>query len=226
MAKGNGHGALKASPMEKVHSMWRFERALAGTAEHLAGVDEAGRGALAGPVVAAAVVLGQAPDAFVGVDDSKKLSRAKREALYDIICRNARAVSIGIASSEEIDASNILQASRLAMARAMEALETTVSLVLVDGPYAPLYGDRTWPSIPVVDGDAKCLSIAAASVVAKVYRDRLMAELAESYPEYGFDQNAGYGTPVHLAALQKFGPAACHRKSFAPVQRHLQARLW
>ena len=108
---------------------------------------------------------------------------------------------------------------------ALTALDTNASLALVDGTYSPLYEGPVIPSIPVVDGDAKCLSIAAASIVAKVHPDRLMAELGDTYPQYGFAQNAGYGTPVHLKALDKHGPTEYHRRSFAPVQRYLQARL-
>jgi ribonuclease HII len=205
--------------------MFEFERSLAGTTSTWAGVDEAGRGALAGPVVAAAVILGTDPALFAEVNDSKTLTRVKRERLYDHIVRHALAVGVGMASVEEIDRYNILHASRMAMARALSALDTDVALALVDGTYSPLYEGPAIPSIPVVDGDAKCLSIAAASIVAKVHRDRLMAELGDTYPQYGFAQNAGYGTPVHLKALDEHGPTACHRRSFAPVQRYLQARL-
>ncbi|CAM3905378.1 ribonuclease HII [Alicyclobacillus pomorum] len=214
-----------AHASERALEMFEFERSLAGTTSTWAGVDEAGRGALAGPVVAAAVILGTDPALFAEVNDSKTLTRVKRERLYDHIVRHALAVGVGMASVEEIDRYNILHASRMAMARALSALDTDVALALVDGTYSPLYEGPAIPSIPVVDGDAKCLSIAAASIVAKVHRDRLMAELGDIYPQYGFAQNAGYGTPVHLKALDEHGPTACHRRSFAPVQRYLQARL-
>jgi ribonuclease HII len=214
-----------ARSSERALEMFKFERSLAGTAPTWAGVDEAGRGALAGPVVAAAVILGTDPALFAEVNDSKTLTRVKRERLYEHIVCHALAVGVGMASVEEIDRYNILHASRMAMARALSALDTNVSLALVDGTYSPLYEGPVIPSIPVVDGDAKCLSIAAASIVAKVHRDRLMAELGDTYPQYGFAQNAGYGTPVHLKALDKHGPTEYHRRSFAPVQRYLQARL-
>ncbi len=205
--------------------MWEFERSLAGTARRIAGVDEAGRGALAGPVVAAAVVLSDNPAEWADIDDSKKLSRAKRQRLYEKIRANALAVGVGIATAEEIDVYNILHASRIAMGRAIAELEDAASLVLVDGTYSPIYEDKELPSVPVVDGDALCLSIAAASIVAKVERDTLMERLSEQYPHYGFEQNAGYGTAQHLQALAEYGPADIHRRSFGPVQRFLQVRL-
>jgi ribonuclease HII len=212
--------------LSRALEMWKFERSLAGSARVVAGVDEAGRGALAGPVVAAAVILSGAPSEWADIDDSKKLSRAKRQRLYEQIRAKALAVGVGMATAEEIDQYNILHASRIAMGRAIAGLGESASLVLVDGTYSPIYEEgKEVPSIPVVDGDALCLSIAAASIVAKVERDALMERLSEQYPQYGFDQNAGYGTVQHLLALEEFGPADVHRRSFAPVQRYLQVRL-
>ncbi|MCL6515657.1 MAG: ribonuclease HII [Alicyclobacillus sp.] len=190
-----------------------------------AGVDEAGRGALAGPVVAAAVVLNGPPERWVFVDDSKSLTYRQREALYERILRDAAAVSVGFASAAEIDEMNILQAARLAMGRAVEGLSVPVGLVLADGPYAPVFPTRPLRAVPVIDGDARCLSIAAASIVAKVARDRWMRGQAGAYPAYGFERHVGYGTPEHLSALATHGPTPLHRRSFAPVRRACQATL-
>lgn len=181
------------------------------------GVDEAGRGPWAGPVVAAAVILNPA-DTPPGLDDSKKLTRARREAAFATLAGCA-GVGVGLASVEEIDALNILQASFLAMRRAVAALPTAPALALVDG-------DRTPPGFPcpvrtVVKGDALSLSIAAASIVAKVTRDRIMAELAAEFPGYGWESNAGYGAPAHRAALTRLGVTPHHRRSFRPVHNIL-----
>lgn len=178
------------------------------------GVDEAGRGPWAGPVVAAAVMLDPAciPD---GLDDSKKLVASRREALHERLFACAR-VGVGIASVEEIDRINILQASFLAMRRALAALAADrIGLVLVDGDKAP---DLGWPARAVVGGDALCLSIAAASVVAKVTRDRIMRDLAATHPGYGWETNMGYGVPAHAAGLARLGVTPHHRRSFRPVQ--------
>lgn len=181
----------------------------------VAGVDEAGRGPLAGPVVAAAVVL-DARAIPPGLDDSKKLSEARREALFGQILA-AAGVGVGEASADEIDTINILEATLLAMRRAVAALSSMPDMVLVDGNRAP-----RWPYRyeTIVGGDAKCLSIAAASIVAKVTRDRLMRRLAEAHPEYGWDANKGYPTQVHLGALARVGVTVHHRRSFAPVRLH------
>lgn len=184
------------------------------------GVDEAGRGPLAGPVVAAAVVLDLARPVPRGIDDSKKLDRATREALAEKI--RARAiVGVGQASVAEIDRFNILRATLMAMTRAVEqlarALGRAPALALVDGTIAPPLG--CCPVRTVVGGDALSFSIAAASIVAKVARDRLMSELALEHPHYGWEHNAGYGTPEHLAALGRHGPTPHHRASFRPVQQ-------
>jgi ribonuclease HII len=179
----------------------------------LAGVDEAGCAPLAGPVVAAAVVLDR--EKFPrGIDDSKKLDLHTREAIYARLQKVAR-IGVGMASVEEIDQINIYWARMLAMTRAVEALGFEPAWVLVDGNATPRW-ER--PSKAVVAGDAKCRSIAAASIVAKVTRDRIMAEHAETYPGYGWERNRGYPTPEHIRALDTLGLTPLHRKSFAPVR--------
>lgn len=177
----------------------------------LCGVDEAGRGPLAGPVFAAAVIL--RPDAVPeGLNDSKKLSEKKREALFDDICREALAYSIASASVEEIEEINILQATYLAMRRAVEGLSVTPSLVLIDGNRTP--SGLTVPARTVVKGDALSASIGAASILAKVSRDRLMLELDRQYPEYAFAKHKGYGTALHYEKLREHGISPVHRPSF------------
>ena len=179
----------------------------------LAGVDEAGCAPLAGPVVAAAVVLDR--EKFPrGIDDSKKLDLDTREAIYGRLQRVAR-IAVGIASVEEIDQINIYWARMLAMTRAVEALGFEPAWVLVDGNACPRWQR---PSRAIVAGDAKCRSIAAASIVAKVTRDRIMAEYAETYPGYGWETNRGYPTPEHIRALDMLGLTPLHRRSFAPVR--------
>lgn len=178
------------------------------------GIDEAGRGPWAGPVVAAAVIWPQRGDVPCGLNDSKKLSAKKREALYDPIMAQAL-VGIGTASEQEIDATHILAATHLAMRRACEALPVAPHHALVDGNQPPRLA---CPAHMLVGGDGLSLSIAAASIVAKVYRDRLMQELARLYPAYGFDRHAGYGTAQHRAALEVHGPCPAHRQSFAPIR--------
>lgn len=180
----------------------------------VAGVDEAGRGPLAGPVAAAAVVL---PAAFScpELDDSKKLSARKRELLYERLTGDSGVRwSLAFAEAGEIDELNILRATHAAMARAVEGLAVAVDHCLVDGLAVP---DFPWPHDGVVKGDGKSLSIAAASIIAKVARDRRMLEYAGSYPGYGFEKHKGYGTRVHLEALRELGPCPIHRRSFAPV---------
>ena len=185
----------------------------------VAGVDEAGRGPLAGPVVAAAVV---APDGWTlpGLDDSKKLTAARREALVDRIKESCTAWAIGSASEEEIDRLNILQATFLAMRRALDGLGVAPQAVVVDGnrciPGVPL------PQMAVVEGDGKIATIAAASILAKTFRDRLMVELEEVWPGYGFSVHMGYPTAIHLKALVDLGPCPVHRKSFGPVRKRLE----
>jgi len=180
----------------------------------VAGVDEAGCAPLAGPVVAAAVILDR--EKFPrGIDDSKALPAEKREAIYARLTRVA-AWGVGIASVEEIDRLNIYWARMLAMVRAVEALGVEPAMVLVDGNRCPKWNR---PSVAIVDGDAKCRSIAAASIVAKVTRDRIMRDYARDYPGYGWETNKGYGTPEHQRALGALGPTPLHRRSFAPVRQ-------
>lgn len=191
-----------------------FERETEGI---VAGVDEAGRGPWAGPVVAAAVILNQTeiPD---GINDSKKLSAQKREYLYKEILENSKN-GIGIASVEEIDTLNILEATKLAMCRAVSMLgDIDIKMVLVDGNKAP---DLKFPAKTLVGGDSKSLSIAAASIIAKVTRDRIMCKLAEEYPQYGWNRNSGYGTKKHIEALQIHGVTPHHRKSYRPIRELL-----
>lgn len=184
----------------------------------MAGVDEAGRGPLAGPVVAAAVILDdQHP--IAGLNDSKKLSAKRREKLFDEIKAKALCFSIAEATVQEIDEINILQATLLAMKRAVEGLRLKPVKVLVDGNRLPALDIR---AEAIVQGDALVPAISAASILAKVHRDRLCEEMHARYPQYGFDQHKGYGTAVHLAALQAHGPADCHRLTFAPVARSVR----
>ncbi len=189
-------------------SLYDFDRAL--QTAPLCGVDEAGRGPLAGPVCAAAVVL---PEncAIEGVGDSKKLSAKKREQLYDEITAQALTYGIAFASVEEIDTLNILNATMLAMQRAVQQLSVPPKLILADGNRTP---DWPHPSRCLVGGDGRSACVAAASILAKVTRDRLMMELDETYPQYGFCRHKGYGTKAHYAALDEFGPSPVHRRSF------------
>ena len=174
------------------------------------GIDEAGRGPLAGPVYAAAVILPTGCD-IPGLNDSKKLTEAKREALFDVICDRAVAFGIGSADEKEIDAVNILQATYLAMRRAVEALPVPCDFAMVDGNRMP---PLPVPGRTIVKGDAQSASIAAASILAKVSRDRLMLQYARQYPAYGFEKHKGYGTKDHYAALEACGPCPIHRLSF------------
>ncbi len=186
----------------------------------IAGVDEAGRGPLAGPVVAAAVILNdRAP--IKGLADSKALTAARREQLYDEIRAKALCCSVALASVEEIDQFNILQATMLAMQRAVNGLRLKPTKVLVDGNRLPALNVL---AEAIVSGDALVPAISAASILAKVTRDRLLEDLHVQFPEYGFDRHKGYGTALHLKALQDHGPLAAHRRSFAPVARAWAAR--
>ncbi|HKT14398.1 MAG TPA: ribonuclease HII [Allosphingosinicella sp.] len=182
--------------------------------EPLAGVDEAGCAPLAGPVVAAAVVLDRSRFPR-GIDDSKALPARTREAIYGRLQKVAR-IGVGIASVEEIDRLNIYWARMLAMVRAVDALGFEPAIVLVDGNACPRWERR---SVAIVAGDSKCRSIAAASIVAKVTRDRIMAEHAREHPGYGWETNKGYGTPEHYRALDRLGITPLHRRSFAPVRQ-------
>ena len=186
----------------------------------VAGVDEAGRGPLAGPVVAAAVILDDMRP-IKGLADSKKLSPKRREALYDEIRARALCCSIAEASVEEIDQINILQATMLAMRRAVEGLRLRPAQVLVDGNRIPVLNV---PAEAIVKGDAKVTSIAAASILAKVHRDRLCDDLHARHPGYGFATHKGYPTPDHLQALQALGPCPDHRQSFGPVRAAAASR--
>ena len=178
--------------------------------QHVCGVDEAGRGPLAGPVCAAAVIL---PENTIieGVNDSKKLSEKKREALFDVIRNTAVAYCVAYASVEEIEEMNILNATMLAMKRAVEGLEVPADYAMIDGNRLP---DLTIDAEYIIKGDARSMSIASASILAKVSRDRLMYEYAKEYPQYAFDKHKGYGTKVHKAALLEYGPCPNHRMSF------------
>ena len=190
--------------------LYAYERSLAGDAAVFCGVDEAGRGPLAGPVCAAAVIL--PPEVRIqGLNDSKKLTEKKREELYDIICMQAVSFGVAFASVEEIEALNIKGATYLAMDRAIAELSPTPALALVDG------NDKNTlavPAVKVIKGDQRCASIAAASILAKVTRDRYMLLLDEQYPQYGFRQNKGYGTRAHYDALRENGPSPVHRPSY------------
>lgn len=198
------------------------EQARAAGYELVAGIDEAGRGALAGPVVAAAIIL--PPDRRVAhVVDSKRLHLAQREYLFDQLLSQAVACAAGIVPADQIDTLNIRRASLEAMRQAVALLGPTPDFALVDGKDAV---SLQLPQRTVVDGDAKCYCIAAASIIAKVYRDRLMNYLAGLYPQYGFAHNRGYGTPEHLRALRAHGPSLVHRHSFAPVRQLEQMELF
>lgn len=199
------------------HEQWAWSQGC----QTLAGVDEAGRGPLAGPVVAATVSMprelieAEVTVRFAGLTDSKQLSAARRAHFYAVLTQSRSiAWAVGLADVGEIDALNILRATHLAMARAVQALGRSVDLLLVDGRPVP---GLPYPARAIVQGDAQSLLIAAASVVAKVTRDRLMEELDRRYPGYGFAQHKGYGTADHLDALRRLGPSPAHRLSFAPV---------
>jgi len=195
--------------------MWTFEKeALNKGYRFVAGVDEAGRGPLAGPVVSSAVIL---PVGFSdhGITDSKKLSPKKRQALFPVIMENGLAVSTGIATHGEIDEINILQASLLSMKRAVEKLLPMPDYLLIDGKFTI---DSTIGQQAIVKGDQRSISIAAASIIAKVTRDSIMEELHVRYPEYGFDRHKGYPTKAHKEAIVRFGPSPVHRYSFKGVK--------
>ena len=196
--------------MDKIN-MWQIEEELYLQGIHqICGVDEAGRGPLAGPVCAAAVILPRGIE-IEGLNDSKKLSEKKRELLYDKVIESALAWSVGVATEQEIDEINILQATYLAMRRAVEGLGVKADYALIDGNRMPplsINGET------VVKGDALSMSIAAASIIAKVSRDRFMLEIDEKYPEYQFSKHKGYGTALHYEMLEKYGISPVHRRSF------------
>mgnify|MGYP001035588782 CR=1 FL=1 len=196
---------------EEPIDLWVYEReAFDAGIKLVCGVDEAGRGPLAGPVCAAAVMLPPGLE-IPGLNDSKKLTDKKRRELYDVIVEQAVSYGIAFASEQEIDEINILQATFLAMERAMQPLSPQPQLALIDGNRN---SGISMPSRCVIKGDAKCADIAAASILAKVSRDRYMLEMAEKYPEYHFEQHKGYGTKLHYAALREYGPCEIHRPSF------------
>ena len=209
---------LKLFAEAAVSTLYFEEQARQRGFQLVAGIDEAGRGPLAGPVVAAAVVL---PEQFLlpGLTDSKKLSEKKREALYPEIRRQATAVGVGVASAAEIDRLNILQATLLAMRRAIARLAESPDHLLIDGitPLPVKISQQT-----IKQGDSRSLSIAAASVIAKVVRDRIMLSFDRQFPEYGFAKHKGYGTKDHCQAIAAFGPSSQHRKTFGGVKEHVR----
>ena len=208
------HLQRAAAEHERLDGLLELERRFwSNGAEHVAGIDEVGRGCLAGPVVVAAVIL-PCETVIDGLDDSKRLKPEQREDLYEVISSAAMAVGTGWVGAEEIDKINILEASMAAMRTALAALRPQPQVVLVDGNRLPGSGLQEHP---VVDGDARSMSIAAASVLAKVDRDRRMVELDEIHPGYGFAGNKGYGSADHLEALRRLGPCPLHRRSFGPV---------
>ena len=195
--------------MDKTN-LWECERELAGGLSPFCGVDEAGRGPLAGPVYAAAVMFGEGT-VIEGINDSKKLSEKARERLFPIILSEALSYGIASASVEEIEELNILNATHLAMMRAIAMLSPQPLLALVDGDRFP---DSSPPALCVVGGDRKCASIAAASILAKVTRDRYMLELAGKYPQYSFEKHKGYGTALHRRLIKEHGPCPEHRLAY------------
>jgi len=200
--------------------VWAFEkRARENGFTAVAGIDEAGRGPLAGPVVSAAVILPECLPVS-GINDSKKLSPKKREKLYDDIYRHAIAVGVGIVDPVEIDRINILQASLAAMAMSVRNLFPAPDFLLIDGQF-PL--PVNFPQKPVINGDSLSISIAAASIIAKVTRDRIMAIYAEEYPEFDFSTNKGYPTKAHKEAICKYGCSPIHRLTFKGVKEHFQS---
>jgi len=202
--------------------LYRRERALGRALRGpVAGVDEVGRGPLAGPVVAAAVVLPHGLR-IPGLNDSKQIDEAQRNWVFRILLEKAEDIGVGWATTGQVDRMNILRASHHAMARAVARLSVRPVYLLVDG--LPVFGMPV-PHTAIIKGDANCACIAAASIVAKVVRDRLMTRLARSHPTYGFDKNKGYATEEHRDALARGGPCAHHRRSFAPVRESLQTEL-
>ena len=205
--------------MNSEHPTLDYERNLWGKGvNNIAGIDEAGRGPLAGPVVAAAVVFDNSTDVIQTINDSKQLTPKKREKLYDEIMASAQAVGIGMVDSEEIDRINILRATHKAMRMAVGRLKIKVEHLLIDGRPLP---EKIYPQTAIVGGDRKCYSIASASIIAKVYRDRLMREYNTVFPGYGFAKHKGYGTRLHLEAIAKLKPCPIHRMSFRGVTEHV-----
>ncbi len=195
---------------QRLENMLAYERKYYADCEYICGIDEAGRGPLAGPVVAAAVILPKGLK-IPYLNDSKQLSAKRREELFDIIMEKALAVGVGVASPERIDEINILQATYEAMRQAVAELKVKPQILLNDAVYIP---GLDLPQEKIIKGDAKSLSIAAASVIAKVTRDRMMKAYHEIFPEYGFDKHKGYGSKEHIAMIQMLGPCPIHRRSF------------
>ncbi|RAK23352.1 RNase HII [Anoxybacillus vitaminiphilus] len=209
---------LEAAQKARFEQMSRYERELyEQNVQYIAGVDEVGRGPIAGPVVAAAVILPKHVY-LPGLNDSKKLSESKREELYTQIMNCAVSIGIGVVSAAEIDQLNIYQATKKAMVQAVQQLTPQPDYLLIDAMELPV----SFPQLSIVKGDANSISIAASSIIAKVTRDRFMKELGNQYPEYGFEKHMGYGTKEHLEAIQKYGIISEHRKSFAPVREAMQ----
>ncbi|MEA3345014.1 MAG: ribonuclease HII [Chloroflexota bacterium] len=209
--------------MAQCPTLTRERRLLAHGFRYIAGLDEAGRGAWAGPVVAATVILplrgkieAGPPEEFRGIRDSKLLSPHRREELFDVIRERARMVGVGVVGPRGIDAQGIVPATRQAMQTALARLEVAPDYLLID--YLPL-PEVDVPQKAIAHGDRLCLSIAAASIIAKVHRDRLMVEFDGRFPGYGFAQHKGYGTPAHRRALSQLGPSPIHRLSWAPCRR-------
>lgn len=196
----------------RLEAMMEFERKYS-EYDYICGIDEVGRGPLAGPVVAAAVILPK-DSYYQYLNDSKKVTEKRRNKLYDEITAEAVSYGIGLVSPDIIDDINILQATYVAMKKAIDALSIRPQMILVDAVYIP---DIGIPQVGIVKGDAKSISIAAASIVAKVYRDRLMTEYDALYPEYKFAKNKGYGTKEHMQALHEIGMSPIHRKSFVHI---------
>ncbi|KYD08231.1 ribonuclease HII [Heyndrickxia sporothermodurans] len=208
---------LKENYRKKFNQMMKYEIDIKQQGfKYIAGIDEVGRGPLAGPVIAAAVIL---PDDFYleGLNDSKQLSEKKRDEFYTIIMKEAVAVGTGVISAQEIDEVNIYEATKKAMIAAINDLQTMPDYCLIDAMKLTI----PFPQTSIIKGDASSVSIAAASIVAKVTRDRLMKRYAQEYPNYLFDKNMGYGTNEHLQAIQKYGPCPIHRKTFAPIKNYM-----
>ncbi|WP_146924436.1 ribonuclease HII [Alkalibacterium kapii] len=202
---------------EKYRDMQTYEQACRAEGNvYIAGIDEVGRGPLAGPVVSAAVILPEEPD-LLGINDSKKLSEKERESWFLRIKNVALAINYSVVSPETIDQLNIYEATRVSMKEAVEGLNREPDCLLVDA----MHIDSSIPQVKIIKGDAKSISIAAASIVAKVIRDNIMKKLARDYPEYGFEENAGYGTKKHLESLKIYGVTPIHRKSYRPVKERL-----
>ena len=209
LEKGRKKFSAYEAEIARCEELKRYEREYA-SYTHICGIDEVGRGPLAGPVVAGAVILPKDCN-ILYINDSKKLSEKKREELYDVIMERAVTVGLGYSTPERIDEINILQATYEAMRQAIANLEVSPDLLLNDAVTIPQVDIR---QVPIIKGDAKSISIGAASIVAKVTRDRLMVQYDEVYPEYGFASNKGYGAQTHIEALKKYGPCPIHRRSF------------